>query len=407
MRGRRYHNSGRYGRGLGGQVRGRGLGGRNNIRANNGRGRGYVGGRGGGRRGGLEHPPQVIQIPASAAAPPDLPSESEPSSEGSRASSVATHGHHPRDYIFGHVDVIVASDLLQEALILVGFGIERQKVRESENIARFQEHFGAPPVAVANLLNDLRQKHDGVKVKDALMSMNWLKVYDTERVLSARWGYGDLQGMREKVKDYVMKIQSLEADMIKLDGFDEKEPYLFGIDCVHMTTWEFRLDPSVKWYDFKSSSSGLKYEFAMAIRSDRIVWRSKAYPASTHDITIFRGGKTDQPKEEWDRNALYFQMEKFGAGKKAIGDSGYNGEPDKVLVYESGQSKDKMEFIKRVKQREETLHTRLKAYNILGNRFRHGKTVESRMEFHDKCCGAVSVMVQYDFDSGRPPFEVR
>ena len=84
------------------------------------------------------------------------------------------------------------------------------------------------------------------------MCMNWLKVYDTERVLSARWGYGDLQFIRDTVKEYVTKIQALEVDVIKLDGFEELEVYLFGLDCVHMTTWEFRLDPSVKWYNFKS-----------------------------------------------------------------------------------------------------------------------------------------------------------
>ena len=390
------------------------MGGRNNIQASN--GRGYVGGRG---DGGGPPLPQYVHVPASTAphAPPDLPAESEqnsePSSEQREGSSLASvqiaRSHHRRDYIFGHIAVILAPELLRESLILVGFGIERQNVREEENVERFREHFGAPPVALAALLNDLREKYDGIKVKDALMSMNWLKGYDLERVLSARWGYGDLKFIRETVKEYAAKIQSLEVDVIKLEveDFHELDKYLFGLDCVHMITWEFRLDPSVKWYDFKSSSAGLKYEFAMAVQRAKIVWRSKAYPASNHDITIFRGGTIDTPKEQWDRDSLYFQMEKFGDGKKAIGDSGYNGEPEKVLTAQHGQSKDMADFIKRVKQREETLHTRLKSFNILGNRFRHGKTPEARVELHNTCCGAVTVMVQYDFDHGRPSFDVR
>ena len=174
-----------------------------------------------------------------------------------------------------------------------------------------------------------------------------------------------------------------------------------------MITQDFRTDPSTKWYDFKSHSSGLKYEYAMSIRKPKIIWRNGPFPASFHDITIFRGGKSDEPKESWKRDSLYFKMEEFVPGKKAIGDSAYEGEPEKVFVAKEGQSKDLREFMARVKQREETLHSRLQSFNVLMNHFRHGKSPEERMKLHDECTGAVTLTVQYDFDTGRPPFEVR
>jgi hypothetical protein len=146
----------------------------------------------------------------------------------------------------------------------------------------------------------------------------------------------------------------------------------------------------------------------MAIERPAIVYRSKPFPASAHDITIFRGGTTDEDEEEWDKDSLYFLMEKeLGDGQKGVGDSGFAGEPDKIITTKDHHSKELKEFIARVKNRQESLHIRLKAFNLLGNRFRHGKSTEDKMELHGICTAAITVIVQYDFETGRPPFQVR
>jgi hypothetical protein len=129
------------------------------------------------------------------------------------------------------------------------------------------------------------------------------------------------------------------------------------------------------------------------------------FPASVHDVTIFRGGKSDQDIEEWDRDALYFKMQELGEGKKGVGDSGYAGEPDKIVCTKPFHSSEFKEFLARVKNREETLHTRLKSFNVLGGRFRHGKNTEDKMALHGVCVEGIAVMVQYDYDK-RPPFQV-
>ena len=110
---------------------------------------------------------------------------------------------------------------------------------------------------------------------------------------------------------------------------------------------------SYAYYDFKSHSSGLKYEFAMSIRRPAIIWKRGPYPASVHDITIYRGGKSDENKEDWEQNSLYFRTGGAlpGGGGKGVGDSGYNGVPEKIIITKDGQSKQLKEFLARVKNR--------------------------------------------------------
>ena len=383
-----------YGRGTGRQVHGRGFGG--HVRANN----EYVG-----RRGHMHNdraasksssPPAEVSIPRQKYGPKEQ-----------NERSVMDIEHHKMDEIYGDISTITVADLLFVGLTYVGFERGRQNVRHSENVERFKEHYGPPPTTLAPLLNDLKDKFPEVKVKNALMSMNWFKTYDTERVLSARWRYGDLMHIRNTVKDVARKVASMEKDVIVFGGFDEDEVYIFGVDTVHFITQEFRLDPSSKWYDFKSHSSGLKYEFAMAIGRPAIVWRRGPFPASESDINIYRGGKAEEKEDDWDHDALYFKMKELGEGKCGVGDSAYSSVQDQIITTEHGQSKELHEFLKRVKQREETLHTRFKSYNILENRFRHGKTTKEKMELHGICVAAITVMTQYDFDNGRPPFQIR
>lgn len=65
------------------------------------------------------------------------------------------------------------------------------------------------------------------------------------------------------------------------------------------------------------------------------------------------------------------------------------------------------EFLARAKNRQETFHWRLKAFNVLGQRFRHGKNTEHKMSLHKMAVEAVAVIVQYDYENGHQPFDVR
>ena len=234
-----------------------------------------------------------------------------------------------------------------------------------------------------------------------LLALNWLKLYSTEPVLSGRWNHC-YEHIREKTKEYVRMIQSMKEKKITFDGFDPSEVYWISVDTVNFRTQEFRLDPSTDWFDYKSHSSGLKYEFACALRRPEIVWVKGPKPCGVHqDGTMFRGGKKGE--ENLDTTALYHVLPK---GKKAIGDSGYEGMPEKVTITREGQSEDLKKFLGRAKNRQESLHTRLKSFNCLYHRFRHGKSTQNKMDLHQMCVDAVSVIVQFDMENGNPIFDL-
>ena len=120
-----------------------------------------------------------------------------------------------------------------------------------------------------------------------------------------------------------------------------------------------------------------------------------------HDDTMFRGGRKDD--KVLDKTALYHMLP---PGKKAIADSGYEGMPEKVTITRHGQSKELKQFLGRAKNRQESLHTRLKSFNCLYHRFRHGKSTQNKMDLHNMCVESVCVIVQYDMENGSPSFDL-
>ncbi len=79
-----------------------------------------------------------------------------------------------------------------------------------------------------------------------------------------------------------------------------------------------------------------------------------------------------------------------------IGDSDYKGELSKISTTADVHSAEVKEFFARAKSRQETINTRLKYFNVLSCRFRHGKSVENKLRLHQTCFEAICVLVQYD-----------
>jgi hypothetical protein len=249
---------------------------------------------------------------------------------------------------------------------------------------------------VKDLLSDLRDEFPDTSVKELLMGLNWLKLYSTRDVLAGRWDY-DESLCSSKCKKIAKRLQSFKDKVIVFDPnmFGDEEIHIITVDCVNFITQEFRLDPSTKWFDHKSHSAGLKYEFALAIWHNRCVWINGPYPAGErHDKAVFCGANSmeDHP-DTWDKNALLHQIPERN---KAIADSAYEGLSDKVTVKRPGHSQEVFTFVDRAQNRQETWHGRLESYNILNHRFRHGDCTKEKMEMHKMAVEAVAVIVQYD-----------
>ncbi len=56
-----------------------------------------------------------------------------------------------------------------------------------------------------------------------------------------------------------------------MGNFMNEEVYICTVDTVDFIINEPRTDPGPKWYDHKSNSAGLKYEFAIAMNLNRII----------------------------------------------------------------------------------------------------------------------------------------
>ncbi|KAL7548803.1 hypothetical protein ACHAWF_012061 [Thalassiosira exigua] len=290
--------------------------------------------------------------------------------------------------------LLTKEDVLFFGLSYVGFGEERQHVREALNVNRFKAHFGPEPTTVVDILIDLKEDFSSDLIyRDVFMSMNWLKLYDVEHVLAGRWKCGE-DYIRHAVRENARKIQTLKPQVILLAGFKDAEIYVGMVDTCMFDNQEYRLNPHTKWYNHKSNSAGVKYEFALALRRDELLWMHGPIPAGLkHDRTIFCGGTQKEPKTNWDRQSLYFQLPE---GKKLIGDSAYSGIPEKVTVAMDSHSKKARDFINGAKARQESYFWRLKTYAVLRGRFRHGKTTDDKLDKHQMCTEAVCVMVQYD-----------
>lgn len=271
-----------------------------------------------------------------------------------------------------------------KGLSLVGF---EEKLHGSSvvNQRRFRAFYGVGPVAVAAICNDLPT----IDREHILMALNFLKLYDTEHVNAGRWRMNE-KDLRQINRSTVKAIQSLKEKKVVWGDWDDDEIFVVSVDGVHCRVREVRKDPGAKWYSHKSHGAGLAYELAISIRSGNLAWIKGPYPASTHDVTIFRGG--DDPN-----NSL---KAKIPDGKRGIADGAYSAETDKISVNRHGQSKNLGKFMGRVKSRHETFNGRLKFFNVLDQAFRHD------IKQHQQCFEAVCIAVQYDIENGHPLFEV-
>ena len=83
-----------------------------------------------------------------------------------------------------------------------------------------------------------------------------------------------------------------------------------------------------------------------------------------------------------------------------------SGEPGKIITTRKGQSAELKKWMGRVKSRQETFFSRVKSFNIMKNRFRHGKCgAKDKMNRHKLCFESVVVLLAYDIEVN-PLFEV-
>jgi hypothetical protein len=150
---------------------------------------------------------------------------------------------------FKDVTTFDSDSLLLYGLAIFGFSAERQAgVSRNENVLRFKANYGADPDTVAPFLTDVKARFpDKFRAKHALMTLNWLKCYGTERTMSGPWQEGCEKSLRNTVKKYTRYFSSLKESKIVFGGFEDGDIYPYTVDGVHFGTRKFD-----EWSSFNS-----------------------------------------------------------------------------------------------------------------------------------------------------------
>jgi len=289
------------------------------------------------------------------------------------------------------------TQFLQFGLEVVGFDLARQRrTRAATNIERFRACFGVGPGSCAAVFRDIQMTDipdahiDKPNVFYFLVALNWLAIYNKEAVM-AGFFKSDEKTLREKIKLYVDAIAALkEKKIIWRDLEEAEEIYVLSVDGVHFRTNEPRKVPSANWCSHKHKSAGLGYEIGISIWHNQVVWIAGPFQPATHDKTKYE-----------EKDGL---QSRIPEGKLCVGDRGYRGEKGRqersLSIRNTRDSDELKEFKRRVRARHENFNARIKAFDIMENRFRHG------MARHKTVFEAVCVLCQYDMENGHPLFDV-
>ena len=169
---------------------------------------------------------------------------------------------------------------------------------------------------------------------------------------------------------------------------------------MHYETEEFWLDPSAKRYSQKNNAACLANEIGCAINHVECFWLSCLLPSGemkfwfpfsplinilriylfaldysyTWHYNVLR--QSSWVESSW-QGSISIDLSSSNR-EKWICDSGYTGEPDKIVASRQEHPKDFKKFMARVKSRQETFNKRLKVLRVLTSRFHHGMNSDNK-----------------------------
>jgi hypothetical protein len=246
---------------------------------------------------------------------------------------------------------------------------------------------------VLSIFEDLQQKNlvpeKKRNLKHLLMSFHTLMRYPTNDEREALFNINRNDGASISWW-YIRKIQALKSTKIV---FPEPNPnnddiWVMSVDGVHF--WitepnhpEWSQDRS--YWSHKYNKAGLSYELGISLTGG-LVWMNGPFKAGHNDATIF--------SQKGLKDKLH------AIGKKAIGDGGYAGHQQYCSTPNSHDSRPIKKFKSRALKRHEKFNGRMKVFNSLSGRFRHGA---ARCK---SCVEAVAVICQYDLELGNPLWDI-
>lgn len=307
-------------------------------------------------------------------------------------------------------DIYSANDVLHHGLLNAGISEDSQNGM-GPAVCReiFRSLHGSPPEVCAEMWQDMCDSDvDSVRIPEGergwksmrlfLIAHHELWAYPKNRriiqVLFHPIGEKDTYG--KNLWEWIGRICALLPTKIRWqDRFDDPEAEIFvvtvdGVDCRTHEKRDHPLFPFDKQrHSHKFAGAALKYEIAVAIYSNHIVWVNGPFKGGKHDLTILREGQGDGSGSLLDM---------IPQGKLLVTDRGYKtGKEDEMRKIAYKRDDDPIElkrFKGRVTCRHETVNSKIKQFECVSQIFRHGE------EKHEMAFKAVCVIVQYHLDMG-------
>jgi len=254
-----------------------------------------------------------------------------------------------------------------------------------------------PPTTAAEIYHDLqttnieRAQIDGSKLelRYFLMAFFYLWKYPTETDMEARFDYSAYWA-REKTWGMIEKIRALKDDKIRWDeDLSKDDIWVLSVDGIHCWIKEPKhpvWSQDRKYYSHKYGKAGLMYELGICLSTNRLLWMRGPFPAGTSDTTVAR------------KEGLVAKLRRLGG--KAIGDRGYNGQPNEISTPNAHDNKGVQLFKRRALMRQENFNGLIKNFDITNKRFnRNHQRFEVAFE-------AVCVLCQYKIEIETPLYDI-
>ena len=288
-------------------------------------------------------------------------------------------------------------EMLQHGLSIVGRQSNRNKEfkASAKNRKRFKKFYGSTEEVVAVIWGELQTTNvPEAKVSDAkekdlsmfLLACHHAKGYAVLETLAKAFGVCE-DTASHWARYYLKKLAVLKEHKIVWPTDFQGRKFILLVDCVNFGINEPRhpvLHKVREFFDRKGGKAGLTYEIALDLWSSNIIWLHGPFPSATGDQRIFKEeGLCDEMPE----------------GTKAIADKVYKGQ-NKISLHNSLDDEEVREFKRRARARQESVNARLKSFECLKQRFRHG------VKNHHIYVHAVAVMLTFQMENGSPLFHI-
>ena len=306
-------------------------------------------------------------------------------------------------------------EVLRKGLRILKFTYAEQDGKtEKWKQIMFYAAYGSPPKVINQIWNDLidtdileakldvcDKNHSGLRMllianyylwayprSSKLLQMHFAPISEAETYGNGLWRW--IEKMALMMPSRIHWLESLDDPagfpfVVTVDGVDCK------INEIRNDHPEFPFDPKLHSHKFKSAA--WKYEIAVAIHSNNIVWVNGPWKGGRNDKTVLSEGQ----EEAQQMGIIDSLLQLVAPGKFIVCDRGYIkfSDPDyleKVAFKHDDDDDDLKAFKGRVCARHETVNALLKEYQILSQTFRHSK------QQHEMAFKAACYLVQCHFD---------